>query len=147
MSKQILLIILAVAVVVGGVSFYGGMKYGEGKGFSGKFPRQNFQELSPEQRQQFVRRNSGENFRQGFGPEPGTAFLSGEVINKDAESLTIKLKDSGSKIVFFSNSTEIRKFIKGSAADIEVGEQVVVNGDENSDGSYTAKIIQISQDK
>ena len=54
------------------------------------------------------------------------------------------MQDGGSKIVFFSNSTEISKMTDGLIDDIEIGKQVMVGGDQNSDGSYTAETIQLS---
>jgi D-Tyr-tRNAtyr deacylase len=71
-------------------------------------------------------------------------LLSGEVITKDDESLTLKIQDGGSKIVFFSNSTQISKTTNGSIDNIEIGKQITVNGEQNSDGSYIAKTIQLS---
>ena len=49
-----------------------------------------------------------------------------------------------SKIVFFSDSTQISKTTEGSVSDIETGKQIMVSGEQNSDGSYTAKTIQLS---
>jgi len=66
------------------------------------------------------------------------------VISKDEKSLTIKLPDGSSKIVFFSDSTEISKTTEGTIDDIEIGKQIMVSGDQNSDGSITAKTIQLS---
>ena len=137
MIKKLLSIIIAI-ILVGSGAFYSGMKYEQSKSpLSKSFP-QNFQNLSPEQRQQ-LQANAGGNFqRQGSG------FLTGEVISKDAQSLTIKTQDGGSKIVFFSDSTQISKTTEGSISDIEIGKQIMVSGNQNSDGSYTAKTIQLS---
>jgi hypothetical protein len=142
--KKLFIIIIAL-VVIGGGAFYGGMKYGQSKGSFGNLTRQNFQNLSEEQRQQLSQGNIGGSFQRGIGGGAGTNFLSGEVIAKDEQSLTLKMSDGGSKIIFFSDSTSISKMTNGSINDIEIGKQITVNGQQNSDGSYTAQSIQIRQ--
>ena len=138
--KKIIPILVALIIIGGGV-FYGGMRYGQSKS---NFPRQDFQNLSPEERQQLFQGNVGGSLQRGTGRGTGANFLGGEVIVKDEQSLTIKMPDSGSSIVFFSGSTEISKTAEGSINDIEVGKQITVTGEQNSDGSYTAKTIQLS---
>jgi len=133
MAKKIILIIVALAIIGGG-AFYGGMKYGQSKN-----PR-----LSSEQRQQFLQGSIEGNLQRGTGRVPGANFLTGEVIAKDGQSLTLKMPDGGSKIVFFSDSTEISKTTEGAIEDVEIGKQIMVSGEQNSDGSYTAKTIQFS---
>jgi len=138
--KKIIPIIIAL-VIVGGGAFYGGMKYGQStrqnfaKQNSDGSP-QNFQNLSPEQRQKLLQGRTGGG--------TGANFLSGEVIAKDEQSLTLKMPDGNSKIVFFSDSTQISKTTEGTKDDIEIGKQIMVSGEQNSDGSYTAKTIQLS---
>ncbi len=134
MSKQILLIIVVIAVVVGGGAFYGGMKYGQSTG-SPSLNRQNFQANM----QQLGTGTMG----QRGGTQSGVGFTGGEIISKDDKSITIKLKDGGSKIVFFSDATEIMKSIEGLVGDLTVGEQVQINGTANQDGSITAQSIQL----
>jgi hypothetical protein len=136
--KKILPIILVVIIIVGAGVFYGGMKYGQSKTSSGNPSGQNFQNLTPEQRQQLSQNRAG---RGGNGEN----FLSGEVISKDQQSLTIKMPDGSSKIIFFSDSTKVSKTIDGATSDIETGKQIMVSGSQNSDGSYTAQTIQIRQ--
>ena len=133
--KKLFIIIIAL-VVVGGGAFYGGMQYGQSKSPFSQFSRQNSQNLSQEQRQQLLQGRTGTG--------AGANFLTGEVIAKDEQSLTLKMSDGGSKIIFFSDSTQISKTTEGSVDDIEVGKQIMVSGDQNSDGSYTAKTIQLS---
>ncbi len=142
--KKIIPIFVALILVVGGGAFYGGMKYQQSKSSFGNLTRQNFQNLSEEQRQQLLQGNVGGSFGQGTGRGAGSNFLSGEVITKDEQSLTLKMQDGSSKIVFFSNSTQISKTTEGSVGDIEIGKQIMVTGQQNSDGSYTAKTIQLS---
>ncbi len=135
MIKKILPIII-VAIVVGGGGFYGGMKFGESKkSANGNFP--NFQNLSAEQRQQMLaggRTGNGQN---------GTGFANGDIIAKDDKTITLKLRDGGSKIIFFSDTTQISKFAQGGANDLVVGGKIIVNGTQNQDGSITAKTIQL----
>jgi len=69
-------------------------------------------------------------------------FTGGKITEKDANSITVKTGDGGSKIVYFSKSTTIGKFAKGSASDLKKGQQVMVSG-KSSGESLTAKNIQI----
>ncbi len=137
--KKIAPIIIAI-IAVGGVSFYGGMKYAEGT-FSAK----------PEQRQQmFQQAGAGANGARGTrtgaganGVRVGTNSVNGEIISRDDKSITIKLRDGGSKLIFFSDKTSVSKMAEGSQDDVVIGEQVMVNGSANSDGSITAQSIQV----
>lgn len=143
--KKILPIILAVAVVVGGGAFYAGMKYGQTKtpaGFTQK-DFQNLRNLSPEERQQRLQQmgTAGIGFRGGNSESSG--FASGEIISKDDKSVTIKLRDGGSKIIFYSDSTEVDKFVSGTPSDLEIGKTITINGKTNQDGSITAQSIQL----
>jgi len=128
--KKTLLIIIALILIIGGGAFYGGMKYG--------------QNSSLKQRQQLFQGNIEGNFQRITNRETGSNFLSGEVISKDEQSLTLKMLDGGSMIIFFSDSTQISKTAEGLINDIEIGKQIMVTGEQNSDGSYTAKTIQLS---
>jgi len=128
--KKSLIIAVAIAVVFGGTGFYGGMKYAQST------------------RQNFASRNLGGQ-RSGVanigglrGNESG-GFTAGEIIAKDNSSVTVKLNNGGSKIVFYSDATEVDKFVKGTTGDLQIGESVVVSGDANQDGSLTAQTIQI----
>ncbi len=129
--KKTRLIIIIVAILVGGGAFYGGMKYEQSKSPISKFSSQ-------------FQKNAGGNSQRGAGMGNGANFLNGEVIAKDEQSLTLKMSDGGSKIIFFSDSTQISKTTDGSKDDIEIGKQIMVSGGQNSDGSYTAKTIQLS---
>ena len=70
-------------------------------------------------------------------------FVDGEIISKDDKSVIVKLQDGSSKIVFFSDATEIGKIATGASSDLETGKTVAVNGSTNQDGSVTAKSIQL----
>ena len=132
--NKTLLSILAVMVVVGGGSFYGGMKYAQSA-------RQNFV------RQNFSGQESGANigeFRgRRIGGQAGGSFVNGEIIAKDDKSITIKLREGGSRLIFYSDATEVEKFVSGDKNDLEIGKSVMAGGKANPDGSVTAETIQL----
>jgi len=142
MNKKFLITILVI-IVVGGGAFYGGMVYGKSKVNLAK----TFQNMTPQQRQQLFQGNAGSTGSNSQGRNvrgAGANFLLGDIIAKDDKSLTLKMQDGSSKIVFFSDSTKISKTTGGSLSDIEIGKQVSINGQQNSDGSYTASTIQLA---
>ena len=146
--NKIIALVIGAAVAVGGGSFYGGMKFqqSKGSGFISPADFQNLRNLSPEERQQRFQQMGGSGAGLGGqfgGRNGGGGATTGEIISKDDKSITIKLRDGGSKIVFYSASTEIGKFASGTSADIEIGKSVMINGSANSDGSITAQSIQI----
>jgi len=130
--KKIIPIVIILILVASG-AFYGGMKYGQNK---------NSSNLSQTGRN-FVQ--SGRGMNGGFrnGTSTSANFASGDIISKDNNSITVKLQNGGSKIIFYSSATEIEKFASGTTADLEVGKTVIANGTANSDGSITAQSIQI----
>lgn len=73
----------------------------------------------------------------------GGGMIVGDIIKKDNESITLKLRDGGSKIVWFATSTEISKMAVGSSADLVIGQTVSASGKANADGSVVAKAIQL----
>lgn len=144
MSKKIIAIILGV-IIIGGGSFFAGMKYGQSKSSSTtKGMGNDFANLSPEERQarfgQFAGTGS-DTVQRGARADGG--FVNGEILSKDDKSITVKLNDGGSKIVLFSTSTQIMKSASGSSDDLKVGDNVTASGTSNSDGSVSAKSIQL----
>ena len=126
--KKTIWITVAVALVIGGAAFWGGMKYSQ---------------------MTVASRSTGQGaFQQGAGRalrgvRTGANFVNGDIISKDDKSITVKDRTGGSKIIFFSNSTEVSKFATGTASDLNIGTSVMANGNTNSDGSITAQSIQI----
>ncbi len=124
MQKNLITPLIIVVVLIGAGSFYGGMQY------------QKSQQPVPSQGQRGAGNGCGQR-------GAGGGFMSGEVLSKDAQSITVKLRDGSSKIVFFASSTAVGKMDTGSIVDVVQGTQVTIVGTTNSDGSVTASNIQI----
>lgn len=119
-------IIIAVVVLVVGVgAFYSGVNYGKAqiptRSAVGQF-------------------GSGQNGSRGAR---GNGFVAGEILSKDATSITLKLTTGGSKIVFTTASTTVSKSTSGTLSDLDTGANVTIQGVANSDGSVTAQSVQI----
>ena len=124
--KKNIIVTIVVAVVVGGLCFWGGMYYGQNKSAATQSAAYG----------QF-RQRTGNNFARGGG------FTSGSIIAKDNTSITLKLSSGGSEIVLYSGSTQVGKFVQGIPDDLQVGQTITAMGTTNSDGSLTANNIQI----
>ena len=140
-NKIIVIVVVALVAVLG--AFWGGMKYGFSKNQVAGRASGQFSNLTPEERQQrFMQAGIG-----GVGGRSGArnagGFTAGVVISKDDKSITLKLQDGGSKIIFFSSSTMVAKAVGASVNDIVAGGQLVVTGTPNQDGSVTAQSLQI----
>lgn len=130
MGKNNILVIILVAVLVGAGAFFGGMKYQQSKTPSRQF--------GGGQGIRAGQGGQGQGTRQGFRP------VNGEIISADEKSITVKMQDGTSRIVLFSDKTEINKASTGTKEDLKVGEKVAVFGTDNSDGSVTAQNIQLN---
>lgn len=142
MKNQFMTAVIATAVIVGGGGFYGGMHYAATKNAA-------------------ITQDSGYGGSGSAGRTRGMrggngGFASGNIIALDDKSVTIALRSggpgtsastfntgTGSKIVFLSSGTQVMKTVDGSTTDFAVGDQVMVMGTANSDGSVTAQSIQI----
>jgi hypothetical protein len=142
MNKNIIGAIL-ITLIVGGGAFFAGMKYAEskssGRSYAANAGFGNTANMTPEQRQQRLQQVGG---RRGTNGQGG-GISSGEIIAKDDKSITVKINDGGSKIVFFSDTTKVGQYTDGKTDDLIIGKSVMVNGTANSDGSVTAQMIQI----
>jgi len=127
--KNVKLIGVVLIVIALGGGFFAGMKYQQSQSPAGRVG--NFQRTSNGTLGQ-------RGADQGFRP------VNGEIINSDDKSITVKLQDGSSKIVFLSNTTVFSKSSVGSKSDLKKGEKAAVLGTENSDGSVTARNVQLN---
>lgn len=134
-------IIAVLLVLVGGGAFYGGMQYQKSQAPS------------------FARGGAAGAFQRGAGAGgaaggAGAARFqggaggntSGSIVSMDDKSITLKLRDGGSKVVYFSASTTVGKIDNGTKDDLKAGDNVMVLGSANQDGSLTATMVQIRPD-
>jgi hypothetical protein len=136
-NKKIIWGVVGIIVLVG--VFYGGMVYGKNQ-------------ISARGAQAF-----GQNGALGAGgmrgARNGGGFTVGQIISKDATSITVQLmaggagtastNPGGSKIIFLGTGTTVTKTVTGTTADLAVGTQVSVTGTVNTDGSENATSVQI----
>ncbi len=133
MKNQIIMAAVLVGVATGVGGFFAGTKF-----------QQNRQ---PTFNRQFSNSaNGGRVLGSGNGGRNGMGFrpVNGEVISTDDKSITVKLVDSSSKIILFSDKTVISKAETGSKDDLKQGTKVAVFGTDNADGSVTAQNIQLN---
>lgn len=132
--------LIALAVIIALLAFFGGMAIGKSKksffaGPEGMRQFANQQGQRPGQNGQGIRRN-GQNVQ----------FVNGEIISQDEKSLTVKVQNGGSKIIFLSASTTVSKMADANLSDLTAGVKVSANGALNADGSLNATAIQIRND-
>lgn len=140
MKSNVILVGIIALLVGGGLGFYGGMQYQQGRRAAafggGQFGNG-----------QFTMKNgqAGENTRLGSGNiKGGFRPVNGEIISADERSITVKLQDGSSKIVVLSEKTQINKAETVNKTELKAGATVAIFGTENSDGSVTAQNIQLN---
>lgn len=141
-------ILAIITLVVGGTGgFFGGIKYDQSKAAAAR--NQAFGQFrgtgigGAGAAGGAARRAGGVDGFGGGAARGGAGFVTGDILNKDATSITVAGQDGGSKIIFYSASTTIGKTTNGDVADLETGKFVMVNGTSNSAGTISAQSIQI----
>lgn len=138
-AKQSSTTIIALIVVVGLVSFFGGMKFEAYKSAKNRsIMMGQFQGQRPGGSGQFAAGRTGNRMLAGSRP------VSGEILSADEKSITVKLMDGSSKIVILSEKTSIHKAAEATKDDLTAGVRINVFGTENADGSVTAANIQLN---
>ncbi|MCR4326610.1 MAG: hypothetical protein NUV52_03070 [Candidatus Roizmanbacteria bacterium] len=129
------MLLLVGAVIILSLGFLGGTVYQKNQQPSGSLGRRssNFQSngVAPSNEE------SVPPIQQGAGP------VSGSVISKDQTTVTIQLSDGSTKIIVYSDDTQINKLSAGTLADVQTGEKITVMGSTNTDGTVTARTISI----
>jgi len=141
-SKIIIPAIILLLVVFGVGGFFAGVQYQKSK----RPTVRDFQAM----RGQF---GAGEPARSADGRPQGLGGrfqgqgrpISGEIIEGDEKSITVKLPDGSSRIIFVGETVQINKSAPGTKEDLNQGTQVFVVGSENPDGSLTATSVQIGE--
>lgn len=122
--NKMIIVFTLVSLIMLGAGFFAGTKY------------QNRKQLKMIQgSRQDARMGNQNGFRGG---------TLGDIISKDEKSITVKMQDGSSRIVLFTDSTQINKVFQGTKDDLKVGEKVSVFGAANTDGSVTATNIQLN---
>lgn len=117
--------------MVGGLGFYGGMQYGKNGNAAVAYGAGRFGPGAV---------GGAQGTRAGMMRNGASV---GEILSKDDKSMTLKVGDTGSRIIFFSTTTTVTKSVPGSMSDLSVGGYVSVLGTPNQDGSVSAQSIQI----
>lgn len=135
-KKEYIIFTIVLIVAIAG-SFYGGMKYQE-VATNSRFAQMRGQMQGGQMPGQSGQKQGINTNRQRGG------LIGGEVLSIDDKNIVLKDRSGGSKIVFFSGSTQYLKSTSGTISDVLVGSNITVTGDQNSDGSVTAKMVQIT---
>ena len=137
MQNKKIYIGVIIGLVIAVLSFWGGMTYA----------RKNITTTNANRQGGFSQngfnQNGGGARQVSRGGANAGGLVLGEVLSIDSKSITVKLRDGGSKIVLFSPTTKVEKTVDGVTADVAVGKQVSITGIANTDGSVSATSIQI----
>jgi hypothetical protein len=149
MKKIVIIIgVLLVIVAAGGGSFWAGMKIGENRLIQD--PARLMEMMAGQGGQFRVMGGQGGQLPGMVGtPQPGgeAGRMGGGVMGtiKAVEGDTLVVTtEEGDIRVQTTDTTLIEKSMAVDVGDLEVGEQVVVSGSRNDDGSITARSLRIS---
>ena len=136
-KSNLIIIVVAVALIAGAGGFFGGMQYQKGKAPTITLP--NGQSVSASAgRQRFGNFNGTFTGRGGFG-----GGVRGTIASIGNGTMTVTTT-TGSRIVVLSSTTTYDKSATASVSDLTVGTTIAANGTSNSDGSVTATTVQIN---
>jgi len=142
-QSTMIAIMVVVVLVVGGGAFYGGMKYSEYRIMQD--PKALFQRMSGSTGSQVPSSKTGKMgmaARSEGGLVAGGTF--GTIQKIDGTTIVISTEEENIEVVT-SETTFIQKMMAVGTEDFEVGEDVIVTGSKNSDGSIAARSIRSAQ--
>ena len=134
MAKKAIIYWVVAIIVVGGLSFFGGMKYGQAKGGSAGAGGAGAAARG-------IQRTG--TARGNFTAGATGGYVSGKILTVSGSNMTVQLQNGSSKVVIIAGSTQIMKPVTGTSADLTPGASVIVTGNADSSGSVTAQNIQI----
>lgn len=95
------------------------------------------------------RQANGTTLQNGVGQRNGAlrgnAPVSGKIISLDTTSLTVQIANGSNKIVVISNQTKVNKTQDASITDLKMGDDVMIIGTQNTNGSVTAQSISLGR--
>lgn len=132
--KNIKPILPVILILVGlGVGFFGGIEY---RNYQLKNRAGNIM-MGANGTQRFIAGRNGQGMM-------GRGGIAGSILSVDSNSITVKLIDGSTKIVFLGASTTYSNTVSATVSDVKTGENVLVTGTVNSDGSITAANVQLN---
>ncbi len=136
MNKKQYIIISIICVAIGLVAFNSGIYYT--KKTTNNVNQNDGHQFDPNRMRGFqnMEREGGRGQMQG-------RLINGEVLSSDDNSIVVKLRDGGSKIILLSNVTKFDKSVEANIKDVSIGSTVMITGEPNTDGSVTAERVQI----
>ena len=151
-------ILLAAVVIVGlglGGAFAGGVAVGQRKVETTPTPSSSIQSVLEQLQQGTPLAGMGQRLRQGtpvagtpvpgmFGLEGVLGGMTGMGVVQSVEGSTINLTDrTGSTKVSVDKATTISRSAEGQLSDVKAGDQVLIFGKRNDDGTISATSIMI----
>lgn len=133
MKKEVVIPVIVTALVFGAGGFFGGMQIQKSQGFK------------PGEGDFVMQGSSGQRF--GGGGQrvtQGVRSTAGEIIALDDQSITVKMEDGSSKIVFVNDQSSVSESTASGRESLTVGKKVMIFGSNNQDGSITAQNIQLN---
>jgi pectate lyase len=132
MNKNMMVLVAVILIVVAAAGgFYAGLQY-----------------QKSQRGTQFAGRSgaNGQGFAGRFGGANGANFspVRGQILSISDNSITVKQLDGTTKIVVVSSTTAFANTQKAAKTDLKTGDNVMVVGTTNSDGSVTASNVSIN---
>jgi Domain of unknown function (DUF5666) len=142
-----IIVVVVVVIAVGAGAFFGGRATASGGTPTVAQALKALQNATPAERQAA----SGSGGTGGFGGfggaggagRAGGGAVTGSIISASSDSITVKSADGSTKIVLFGASTTLSKFTSATQSDLTTGQNVLVTGTSNTDGTVTATRIEV----